>query len=385
MQSTYDAVVIGAGGAGAAAAYHLARRGKRTLLLEQFGINHVRGSSHGASRIIRHSYEKRDYVTLAPAAFALWHELAQISGQPLLRMTGGVDLAPADHPQFTGRITALRAAQLPFDVLEGAAATAAMPQMHIPAGWALLRQPGAGILDADRCVRTMVDQALAHGATLREHTPALAVKPDGDGVLVTINEPDGATQIRADRAIIAAGPWAGRFFNNLGLAAPLRVTHQQVAYFAVTRPELYDPDICPVYITFASQHNKAFYGFPIVEKPGMVKIANELDGPPLDPDTPPLAPDQAALDRLSAMIAERMIGIDPTPQEVVTCRYTQTLDGDFVIDRHPEFPQIVLASPCSGHGFKFTIVTGALLADLALSAAGDYSSPHWRERFRLKA
>jgi sarcosine oxidase len=380
MSTSYDVIVVGAGGAGSAAAYHLAHEGRRTLLLEQFAVGHVRGSSHGESRIIRHSYAEKDYVTLAPPAFAAWRQLEAESGLELLALTGGVDLGPPEHPQFAGRISALGEAGIPFEVLEGQVIAGALPQFRVPAGWAALYQPDAGILNASRCVRTMAERAVVHGAELREHAPVLEVKPDGAGVAVRFAGPEGEETAYADRAIITAGPWAGRFFAQLGLPAPMIVRHQQVVYYPVERPELYTTERCPVYIVFGEN---GFYGFPIWERPGFLKVATELDGPAIDPDTPPLPPDEAALDQLNQIVATTLVGVRPEPAEVVTCRYTVSPSGDFIMDRHPEHPQIVLGSPCSGHGFKFTIVSGRLLADLATSAAGHYGSPLWRERFRI--
>lgn len=389
MSTSYDVIVVGAGSAGAAAAYHLARDGRRALLLEQFAVGHIRGSSHGESRIIRHSYAEQDYVTLAPPAFAMWRELEAESGADLLTMTGSLDLGPPDHPQIAGRVRALSAAGVPFELLEGAD----LPQFRIPAGWAALHQPGAGILHASRCVRAMADRAVARGVTLREHAQVLDVRPDGAGVAVRFAGPAGEELAYADHAVIAAGPWAGRFFRQLGLPAPLVVSHQQVVYYPVERPELYDPARCPVYIIFGvgeaagsggALGAPGFYGFPIAERPGYLKAALELDTPIADPDSPPQPPDPAALAELNRLVGEMLVGVRPEPAEVVPCRYTSTPDGDFIIDRHPDHPQILLASPCSGHGFKFSITSGRLLADLAAQPAGAYESPLWRERFRLK-
>jgi len=379
MSDQYDAIVIGAGSVGAAAAFYLARAGRRTLLLEQFAVGHARGSSHGESRIIRHSYAEVDYVTLAPPAIALWRELEAESGARLLDLIGGIDMGRPDHPQMAGRLRALVAAGVPFELLEGEEAAAAAPQFRLPAGWAVLRQAGAGILAAGRCVRALAGRAVAHGATLREGAVVREVRPDGAGVAVRYAGPEGERTVRADRAIVAAGPWAGQFFAQLGLPAPLFVSHQQVVYYPVAEPARFDPARCPIYIAWG---DPGFYGFPIWERPGLLKIAIELDDP-IDPDTPPLPPDPIALGRLNALVAELLVGVRPEPAEVVSCRYTSTPDGDFIIDRHPEHPQILLASPCSGHGFKFSIASGRLLADLAQRPAGDYASPLWRDRFRL--
>src|SRR6185503_21020152 len=151
---------------GAAAAYHLAGRGERALLLEQFRVGHNRGSSHGESRIIRHTYSSPDYASLAPAAFEMWRDLEAESGSELLKMTGGLDLGTATNPALIACRDALDAAGFAFEWLEGESAQRATPQFNLPEGYAVLRQSGAGILHAARCVAALVSSAVARGAVL---------------------------------------------------------------------------------------------------------------------------------------------------------------------------------------------------------------------------
>ncbi len=380
MPEQFEVIVVGAGGVGSAAAYHAAKAGRRTALLEQFEVGHRRGSSHGQSRIIRHSYADADYVSLAPPTFALWRELEADSDTDLLTQTGGVDLGPADHPQISARRAAFAAAGIAYREFQGPALATEFPQFTVPADWTLLQQDGAGILVADRCVATACRRAVDHGARLYQQTRVQDIRPDGEGVAVQISGPGGEEQLLADRVIVAAGPWAGRWLARLGCPLALQVTHQQVVYFAVGDTPHFNPGQCPVYILFSDPF---FYGFPIHERPGQIKMACELYGAPIDPDSSPLPPDAAGVEQARMLVSRHLAGIVPEPLSVETCRYTISANRDFIIDRHPEHPQIIFGGGFSGHGFKFAISMGRLLVDLAERPAGDYGSSLWRDRFGL--
>jgi sarcosine oxidase len=376
----FDVVVVGAGAVGASSAYHAARSGRRTLLLEQFELGHTRGSSHGESRIIRHSYSSVDYATLAPPAFELWRQLERESGAGLLTMTGGIDLGRADNRALLACRTALAEAGIGHIWLEGDAARAYAPQFDLPPDWAILFQSGAGVLNASRCVRTLAAQAVAFGARLVEEARVEAIEPGGRVTRLRFERGGASHEVEARGVVVAAGPWAVKLFPALGLDPGLRVTHQQVAYYPVTEPEVWPVGRVPIYIAHGRD---GFYGFPVCERPGFIKVAIELAAGVADVDLEQSAPDEAALEQLNAIVAKRFRGVRPEPSEVVTCRYTETPDRDFIIDRHPEMPGVVVASPCSGHGFKFSIVSGKLAVELATSPAGTYESALWRERFRI--
>ena len=381
----FDVIVIGAGGVGSAAAWQLAKDGRRVLLVEQFTLGHTYGSSHGGSRIIRHSYVEREYATLASPAFALWRQLQAESGERLLGDTGGLDFAPPDYPMLLGRMERLNGLGLPYRLYEQDELRQDFPQFRLPSGWVALYQADAGILSATRCVEALAREAVKQGAVLWEQSRVLSVQPNGDSVRVEIDGPGGRQTVLADQAVLAAGPWAGRFLDELGItaacAAPLRVTHQQLAYMEVaeTARPLFAADRCPIYISLPMPY---FYGFPIWERPGQLKVGRELDGPAIDPDSQ-RSVDGDAVAEVEAWVAETLVGVIPKAVSVEKCLYTLSPDGHFLIDRHPAHPQILLATGFSGRGFKFVVTTGRLLADLAGTQPGDYSSPLWRETFRL--
>ncbi len=266
----YDVIVIGAGGIGSAAAYHCARAGQRVLLLEQFTVGHTRGSSHGGSRIIRYTHDRIDYADQMPATFALWRELEAAAGAHLLQMTGGLYLGPADEPWLVNARQVLETLDFPHRVLRGEELACTYPQFSLPASWHALEQAESGILAASRAVAVMVSQAVRHGATVRELAPVAGVAPESDGAVVRLAT--GETYA-AKRIIIAAGPWADRFLGRMvNYNVPLRVTRQQVAYFSVHDPNAFAVGNFPLFIV---THDPHFYGFPIYERRGTIKVALE--------------------------------------------------------------------------------------------------------------
>ncbi|MCC6456329.1 MAG: N-methyl-L-tryptophan oxidase [Caldilineaceae bacterium] len=373
----YDVIVIGAGGVGSAAAYHCARDGKDVLLLEQFTVGHTRGSSHGGSRIIRYTHDKLDHASQMPATFDLWFELERESGASLLTMTGGLYFAPENEPWLTKALQVLQTLDFPHRILVGEELQRAHPQFNLPAGWIGVEQEHSGILAASRAVAVMVSQAVRHGASVRELAAVAGIAPEWEGAVVRLET--GET-FSADRVIVCAGPWASRFLDKLvEFPVPLRVTPQQVAYFPVQDAAAFAVGRFPLFI---STHEPHFYGFPIHERPGTIKIALENEGHSANPDDPRQV-DQALLNQLTTIVGEFMRGVGPTPVHVEPCLYTETPTRDFIIDRHPDYPQILFGAGFSGRGFKHTIAVGRLLADLAQSDAGVYASPFWRESYRI--
>jgi len=379
-QAKHDVIVIGIGGMGSAAAYHLAREGRRVLMLEQFSVGHTRGSSHGGSRIFRHSHDSTVSASLIPPTYELWRQLEAESGEQLLKLTGSLDMAPPHNAYVRGCIATMAELGFPFRQLTAREVRTEYPQFRIPADWEAMYQEGAGILSATRCVQTMAAQAVRYGAELREQTRVRNVTPTAEGVTVQTTGPQGDETVYADRAVITAGPWAQQFLTWLvDFPIPLRVTHQQVAYFAVTEPQRFQPERCPIFILTEASHH--FYGLPMWEKPGYIKAAKEFSDE-TDPDRPAVV-DAEKLDELSTAVRAALEGVQPEPVAAETCLYTETANRDFVIDRHPQHPQLVIGAGLSGRGFKFMVGLGRLLADLTISEPGTYDSTFWRDTYRI--
>jgi sarcosine oxidase len=357
----YDTIVVGGGIAGCAATYHLAKDRQRVLLIEQYGIGHTNGSSHGQSRIIRYAYNLPEYVQLMRAAYPLWHALEAESGEQLLTVTGGLDFGDSASLTLQATRTALTEHGLAFDDLDRAALARRFPQFNLPDSAVGLYQPEAGILNADLCVATLAKQARHHGAFIREHETVQQIVPDGAGVLVRTTAGD----VRADRLILTAGSWIGTLTRQLGVELPLRVVKEQVAYFTPNDPALYQIGQFPVFIHHGNTDlSFAGYGFPIYGMPG-IKVAFHGNGPEVAPDDDDRSIDDSYLDQLRTYVTDLFPGVRGDAFYAISCRYTMTPDEHFIIDQLPGHPQIIIASPCSGHGFKFGTLTGRILADLA--------------------
>jgi sarcosine oxidase len=359
---TYDAIVVGVGAMGSAACYHLAKRGLRTLGLERFDIPHTMGSSHGSTRIIRLAYyEHPAYVPLLLRAFELWDELAAESGRHLLEVTGTIDASAPDEAVFTGSLASCQQFDLPHEVLTSRELSARFPGYRLPPEHLALFQPRGGFLLPERCISTSVTAALAAGADIRARERMLGWEPRGDGVRVATER--GVYE--ADRLILAAGAWMGALVPELaGLLEPER---QALAWFAPLEPELFTPRRFPVFNLTVPEGR--FYGFPEHDVPGFkIGLYHHLEER-IDPESfarePSLA-DEAPLREATARYFPAANG--PT-MALRTCIFTNTPDEHFILDFLPGAPQVIVASPCSGHGFKFASVIGEILADLAQTGA----------------
>jgi sarcosine oxidase len=346
MLSVADAgvIVVGGGVIGTSTARALALDGREVLLLERFTIPHKRGSSHGASRIFRFSYEDPKFVRMAQEALPLWRELEVDTGERLLTVTGGLDLGKG----LDEHASALEACGAATEWLSAEDVQGRFPHVKLPADTRALFQPDAGFLAADRAVVAFAVSARAHGAEIKENTQVLALRASGGGVEVETEE----RTYRAPVAVVTAGGWARGLLAGAGIELPVRVTRETVAYFRLdeeaTIPSLVD------------------WGSPAVyslRSPGQgLKVGEHIAGPVVDPDSDG-SPDGESAARLSGWVKTRYPDADPEPHLAETCLYTVTDDEDFIIDRRGP---IVFGSPCSGHGFKFAPVTGRRLAELAL-------------------
>jgi sarcosine oxidase len=366
----FDVIVCGLGATGSAALQALARRHCRVLGLEQFTPGHDRGSSHGTTRIIRLSYfEHPSYVTLLRRAYVLWRELERAAGRQLLHVTGIAEIGPPDGILVKGTLAAARLHALAHDVMPAGDFTRRFPAFRLPSEMVAVLQPDGGYLNAEPAVRAQIELARQAGAEIRSGTKVRAIEPRGTGVRVVTEQ--GA--VDAGVAIVAAGPWLGPLLPRLAL--PLRATRQVMGWFAPAMPELFPPNF-PVFM-IESRHG-IHYGFPPAA--AGVKAAKHHHA---DETVEPDSFDRAVSARDEALIrpalSDHLPAADGKLLAAKTCLYTMAPDGDFIIDRVAECPQILVASPCSGHGFKFAPVIGEALAELAL----DGSTGHDISRFRL--
>lgn len=374
MQQSHDVIVIGAGAMGAATAWALSRQGKRVLLLEQFQVGHTRGASHGGSRIVRYAHPEVEYAALMPHIFSLWRDLEMESGESLMEVGGGLYIGAVDDPWLAGTEAAMAKLGMECERLSATDLHARYPQFRLDEKHVALFQPQSGMLAASKCVATMVRMAQSRGVSLKGDAVVQEIAPGGGGYRVHYLHEGHRRHATATRVVVTAGPWAAHMLPSLlNRTLPLVVTQQQVAYFRVEDPALWSLQRCPIYIFTADPH---VYGFPIYERPGLIKVAQELFDTYTDPDEPRRVLPES-VDTLSSVIARRFNGVDPEPVEVVPCLYTETPNRDFIIDRHPEMPGVIFAAGFSGRGFKFSIGIGELLADLATSDRSPADHPGW--------
>ena len=358
----FDVVVIGAGINGAASAWALARQGASVCLIEQFQIAHTRGSSHGHSRIFRLSYGNVEYLRMAQAALLGWRELEALSGMQLLKTTGGLDFAAPDNQSLADCIASCKAAGVAHEVLSARDVKQRFTPFNLPNDWIGLWQPDAGVLNATLAVATLVGMAAQAGVTVLAHATVDAITPLADGALLRVTQGGQATQISAAKVVIAGGAWMNQLATPLGCTLPLTVTQEQVAYFAMKNPVRYQAEVFPVFIDHTNQN----YGFPIDGAAGMasaIKVASHRSGDITTATTRSGLVDAANIAFLSnwlGTLTEDVAAL--TPLHAQTCLYTNTPDNDFVMGALPQHPTIFVLSACSGHGFKFGVETGRMMA-----------------------
>ena len=369
---TFDAVVIGLGAMGSAAVASLARRGCRVVGIDKYAPGHDRGSSHGATRIIRLGYfEHPSYVPLLRAAYPLWRDLAAKSGLPLLTITGIVEIGAPESDLIAGTLRSALMHGLAHEVFDHAALMRRFPAFRVPAGFVGVFQPEGGFLRAEQAIKAQLALAREAGAQLRIGEEVIAVEPRGTGVRLVTR----SGVLDAGCAVVAAGPWVKSVLP--GLPAPIRVTRQVLGWFEPHDRALFAPGRFPVFLL--QNADGIFYGFPDDGASGVKVAKHHHADESVDPDHCEREVSAADEAIIRAVLAAHLPAADGPRLAATTCLYTMTPDGDFILDRLPGHEAIIAASPCSGHGFKFAPVIGEVLADLALTG----STSHDISRFAL--
>jgi sarcosine oxidase len=374
--NAFDTIIIGLGAMGSAAAYHLARRNQRILGLDRFTPPHAFGSSHGQTRIIREAYfEHPAYVPIVQRAYENWAELERASGQKLFQQTGGLMIGPPEGILVTGAQRSAQLHQLPHELLTARELRRRFPAFKPADEMVAVGEPRAGILFPERCLEAHLQRARQHGATLHFDEPAAKWECDGEGVRVLTAK----DEYRAQRLLITAGAWIGRFTAELNL--PLNIERQVFLWFnPIHDPEYFAPHSCPIYI-WEHEPNRFIYGFPNLGEG--VKVGIHHEGENTDPDFIRREVGDDDIEAMRAILRRIMPAIDTASRASAVCMYTSTPDMNFLIDFHPQHPQVLLASICSGHGFKFSSAFGEILADLLLEGHSRFDLTLFRlERLR---
>lgn len=360
---------------GSASAYHLSASGRRVLGLDCFKPPHNLGSSHGLTRVIREAYfEHPSYVPLVQRAYELWADLEQKSCRKLLLQTGGLMIGPPDGALVAGARRSAEQHKLQHQVLSAAELHHRFPAFRVEENVVAIAEPRAGILFAETAVQTHLELAAANGATVHFDEPVLNWQPRGSGVEVLT----ATDRYFADRLIISAGPWAASLLADLHL--PLTIERQVLCWFEPqSQPELFRPGHFPIYLfQFASRG--FFYGFPDLGDGLKVAIHHGGQAGPIENVRREV--DETDIHAVRQLLQQFLPHADGPLNSATVCLYTNTPDEHFILGPHPVHSQVIIVSPCSGHGFKFSAVIGELVAGMVAGTLSPFDLSLFRpDRF----
>ena len=373
---TYDVIIAGLGAMGSCAAWQLARRGVRVLGFDRFRPPHAMGSSAGRSRIIREAYwESPFYVPLVRRAYELWEDLGRARGASLLRQTGGLIIGSQEGALVSGAIRSADEHEVPYQVLEASQIRERYP-FRPEDNLVGVLEPRAGVLAPEECIAAILEEGARHGAELRFDEPVESWEPiaTGDGVRVST----ALGVFEAQHLILATGAWmSGALPGVPTRTLPLSVARQTMYWIQPLPGTPWGADRCPVWL-WETRSGPVYYGFP--DMGDGPKVARHHGGEIVDPDTVNRLVAGEESNDLRRFLEQAIPSLAGPVQEAQVCLYTNSPDEHFILDRHPEHHNVLLVSPCSGHGFKFAPTVGEILAD----ACQGMRSPYDLEHFRLQ-
>lgn len=373
MPEHFDTIVIGTGGVGSSALYHLASRGQHVLGLDPHPPGHRFGSSHGETRVIRQAYfEHSDYVPLLLRAYELWRELEEQTGEELLVQTGLLQIGQPDGVVLKGVLAAAQEHGLDVQSLTPKQVHERYPQFQLAAGEVGVFESTAGYLLVEKCVTAYLAAAAVAGAKWqqqrvtgwRHHDDLFHIKTD-------------TTDFTSDRLIAAAGPWVGDIAKEIGHRTRLLQKHQH--WFALPNDSA-NAYRCPSFPIFlAETADGIYYGFPTLDDKS-IKVAEHSGGISIDaPSSECAGPDTKDQSRVTAFVGSYLPDVSDDTVRHESCYYTMTSDEHFIVGALPDQHGLFIAAGLSGHGFKFTSVLGQILADLAIDGTTklpiDFLSP----------
>ncbi len=361
----YDYLVVGGGGLGTSVAYFLSHLPGRTLVLERFYENHPFGSSHGKTRILRTAYaEGSVFVPLVLRARELWKDLNREAGQQIFRPTGVLLVGRRDSPEVDRARESARSYGLPYELLSEEAAPRRFPAFHFTSDDVALWDPGGGVLFPERAIHSYRRLAFQRGVRFRWNSPLERWDEQADG-RIRVGTPN--REYIAERVVLAVGAWLPSLTRELHL--PLRVEQQTVFWFRPRPGDHHRFRTMPAFVWYGSR-GEYFYGTP--DLGNGVKIGGSQGQAIRNPARRP-PPSARELRSVQEFRDDRLPGLSSRALRAVRCLYTNTPDQNFIVDLHPGNPRIILASACSGHGFKFVSALGELIATAA--GTGKLSAP----------
>lgn len=376
--SKHDVIVLGLGAMGAAATYQLAKRGVDVAGIDQYAPPHRLGSSHGESRITRIACaEGAHFTPFARRSHEIWREVEAELGVSLLTQNGMLMIAaPGQHREahgttnfLTATLDAAKAWGVPHETLDAAQVRQRFPAFAVRDDDQGYHDRVSGFVRPEACVEAQLTLARRLGATLHLDEKAIEIDQQGDEAVVVTDK--GA--YRARQLIVAAGAYLPALLGPHALNAHFKVTRQILFWFRAkdeAAHRQFAPDRCPVFI-WQLQGRMVFYGFPALG--GLsegVKIATEYDAPTSARDVDRTVSPQEIRHMVETFVKPAFPGLSDQCVRTEVCLYTEAKGARFLIDRHPEHDRIIIASPCSGHGFKHSAAIGELLSRMALGEGG---------------
>lgn len=372
MKNSFDTIVLGVGAMGSAAVYQLAKRGNRVLGIDQFSPPHVLGSSHGDTRITRQAIgEGEEYTPLALRSYEIWKEVEQKTDKKLLEITGGLIISSGAHSVinhvegfFENTIAAAKKYHIRHEIWNAEQIRQKFPQFHVQDNERGYYEYNAGFLRPEECIRANIALAEALGAEIHRNETVEYFSEEGGRVNVRTNRGN----YTARKLIISAGSWFPTLIDE-EYARYFTVMRQVLFWFDVDAPiERYAPQNFPIFIWELQGNSQGIYGFPAIDGPGGgIKIASEQYESITTPDTINHDVSREEIESMyEQFVAPYFPDVSNRCVKAVSCMYTVTPDSHFVIDVHPRHSSIILASPCSGHGFKHSAAIGEVLAQLAI-------------------
>ncbi|HRK19972.1 MAG TPA: N-methyl-L-tryptophan oxidase [Hyphomicrobiaceae bacterium] len=360
MSKVFDTIVVGIGGMGSATLYQLAKRGQRVLGIERFDLGHVMGSSHGHTRIIRIAYyEGSEYVPIVKRAHELWREVGTEADMQLLHVTGALDLAPIGQGFVESSLQSCLDHGLEHEVLDAKEIMRRYPAFRLPKTHHALFQKDGGFVLSEKAIFAHSGLALKHGAELHVGEVVRDFRPTADGGVEVRTDRDVYT---AGKLVLSAGAWIREFAPDA--LRSVTTVKQAIGWFQTRAPEKFALGALPVFILTVEEGN--FYGFPVFEHPGFKIGGPHLAREPIDPNSPDRTPSPRQVAAIQDCLAKYLPDAGGPPLTLKGCMYTVTPDEHFILDALPGLPQVLVASPCSGHGFKFASAIGEIMADLAV-------------------
>jgi sarcosine oxidase len=366
MNSHYDIIVIGVGAMGSATLYSLAKRGYKVCGIEQFGVAHNQGSSHGETRLIRKAYfEHPNYLSLLHSAYDEWEQLNEESGQELFAKNGLLLAGKPDSTIIKGLKACYSQHDLPHEKLDIEEAQKRWPDINLPEGSEVYYDPIAGYLHVEKCIREFCRLAAKEGAKLFNHEKVIKWQTNTNSAVTVTTE---KRTISSDRLIITCGAWASGVLKSLDLN--LEIWRKVLFWYDAPDLEPFRPGRFPSF--FIETDKGGFYGFPAINSAG-IKIGEHYGKQIVsNPDKLNQSVDEEENEPVSNFVSRTFPGLRTSPNKSVVCMYTMSPDENFIIDHHPEYETVVFAAGFSGHGFKFAPVIGNILADLAIDGSTEY-------------